>query len=89
MFRPLNKNPSRDTVHLHYGLGSSAGQYFVISMGIWAAIFYEGLFNIHFSSIKAKNNSIVTANNSPCYKCHAVPTILFCFGKVAPTIIIS
>jgi hypothetical protein len=54
---------------------------FVISIGC-----YLVLGVIHFT---AKNQEIIVLTiNSPRCECHAAPTILLCFGQVAPTIIL-
>ena len=47
---------------------------------------YEQLFI--FPLVKHKI-IVFAANNSRCCECHVAPTIILCFGLVAPTIMLS
>ena len=49
-------------------------------------ILYEQLFI--FPLVKQKI-IVFAANNSRCCECHVAPTIILCFGLVAPTIILN
>jgi len=51
-----------------------------------AAILYR-----HFNCAPLQKQKIIVfaANNSRCCECHVAPTIILCFGLVAPTIILN
>jgi len=82
----MRRNKGRVTSDVGNGIGLggiSDGDYFIISRGSHLVRRV-----IHFTGRKAKV-IVFTANNSPCFECHAAPNILLCFGQVALTIILS